>query len=170
MNINDLSTQILQMENTLHNFRQENVHRSDFYETGNSDNINQLDQLYINTYNQVNDLKNFSGFRKAPLVIQKLNNLRTYLTNLDELDNELIQRVRERGNINFGLHKQVTVQFQTLNSLFIQNRPGEMEGMISEMELLLNDYLATPSLIKSQLFKEQAWGGLPVPFKITFSP
>jgi len=154
MNINDLSTQILQMENTLHNFRQENVHRSDFYETGNSDNINQLDQLYINTYNQVNDLKNFSGFRKAPLVIQKLNNLRTYLTNLDELDNELIQRVRERGNINFGLHKQVTVQFQTLNSLFIQNRPGEMEGMISEMELLLNDYLATPSLIKSQLFND----------------
>ena len=52
MHINGLSNQVLQMENTLHNFRQQDVYRSDFYETGNSDYINRLGQLYISTYNQ----------------------------------------------------------------------------------------------------------------------
>ena len=150
MKINGLTSQVLQMENTLHDFRQQDVRRSDFYETGNSDYINQLSQLYINTYNQVNELKTHPGFRKAPLITQKLNNLSNYLYSLDELAKELISRVREHGNSNYGLHNQVTGQLQNLYNLSYQNRPGDVENLVNELEWMLNDYLPWPGLIKAQ--------------------
>ena len=154
--INRIETNVLGMENALSMLLQQDVNRSDFYETGSSNNITQFNRLYVNTYNMVNDLKSFSSLKKEPIVIQKINNLENFMPDTDVLVKKLLSMVRERGSRNYGLQNQVISQLEDMQNFSYRIMPGQVQELVTELEGKLKEYLPVPGLLLSQQINDLA--------------
>lgn len=137
LHIRSIPRQVLQLQNAIHFFYVNDLPSEPFQQGGRSAAIDQYNEVYHDTYERLNDLKQDPIIINDRPILQKLDRLIEYLIAMDNYFETIINKSRQRGWDQYGLSGDIMEQISEIKNLSPAGLYPEVPEILRELELYL---------------------------------
>ncbi len=140
ISVSSLPHNILGLENSIHEFYNNDMKSASYHESGNSEGISRFNSIYLETYSLLKDMMESPVFSEDIFIRQKLDHLAEYLGNANGYKEDIREKSRARGWGNYGLCGNLQEQLDETDS----GIPTELNQLNQDLIRELRLYLISP--------------------------
>ncbi len=137
LRVQSIPQRVLQLQNAIQFFYVNDLPSESFQQGGRSAGIEQYDEVYHDTYELLNELKQDPTIINHRPVLQKLDRLMEYLITSDNYFETMVNKSRQRGWDKFGLSGAIMEQVSEMRNLPPEGIYLEVPEILRELELYL---------------------------------
>lgn len=135
-----LPQRVLRLENSVQSYFTNDLPSRSFHESGKSDAMNLFNTSYLESYSMIRELRHNTLFTGDNSLQQKLENLSSYLGEIESYMESVGQKSRERGWHDMGLSGRISRQMEDLDVTGSSLPVAEVQELLNELNL----YLGSP--------------------------
>jgi len=137
LRVQSIPQRVLQLQNAIQFFYVNDLPSESFQQGSRSAGIEQYDEVYHDTYELLNELKQDPTIINHRPVLQKLDRLMEYLITSDNYFETMVNKSRQRGWDKFGLSGAILEQVSEMKNLPPEGIYLDVPEILRELELYL---------------------------------